>query len=107
MPIPGHADPMEGARLIRGLRGSGFVVRKQIGFQPLEKCPAQATALLEILTRRRVAGRQSYAAFLDFRKAFDMVPHSALMLKLKRARVGGRLYSFIDNVYFNFAYAPL
>jgi Reverse transcriptase (RNA-dependent DNA polymerase) len=40
-------------------------------------------------------------AFLDFRKAFDTVPHSAMLLKLSSAGVGGKLYSIIADLYAN------
>ena len=88
-------------RLMNGLMSSQYIIREQAGFMPLEECVAQATTLYETLLKQRNRKKRGYVAFLDFRKAFDTVPHSAMLLKLSSAGVGGKLYSIIADLYAN------
>ena len=37
------------------------------------------------------------AAYLDFKKAFDSVPHKRLMSKLRGYGVNGKLFSWIED----------
>ena len=77
----------------------GLLVREQAGFRRREECVAQAACLLETLQRRRNAGMQTLVCFLDFAKAYDRVPHAGLILKLRRAGIGGRLLRAIEALY--------
>ena len=40
-----------------------------------------------------------YLCFVDFQKAYDRVPHEALLAKLRYYGVTGRTYSFIETLY--------
>ena len=42
-----------------------------------------------------------HVAFIDFRKAFDLVWHQALYLKLLRHDIGGPFYKTLKNMYTN------
>jgi hypothetical protein len=42
-----------------------------------------------------------YACFIDLRKAFDSVIHSALFLKLLRAKIGGKFLALLKFLYSN------
>jgi exonuclease III len=64
-----------------------------------EEAVAQATALYEILMRRKNAGLLTYVCFIDFRKAFDTVPHGAMLYKLSKIGVRGRALDFISMLY--------
>ena len=65
--------------------GNGISSFRNKGIQSREECVAQTASLLDICTRRRTMGRDTFLAFIDFKKAYDMVPHEALFAKLRWA----------------------
>lgn len=86
-------------RVQRGLETRGWFRQEQAGFRFREECPAQTTALYEIVQRRRAAGHGTYLAFVDMRKAYDTVPHGALLRKMWLAGVRGRVFRFMQSLY--------
>lgn len=86
-------------RLGKALEGSGFWIKEQAGFRPGEEAVAQAVALFEILKRRSIKNKPTFCAFIDMKKAFDTVPHGALLAKLESAGVGGRALDLIRKLY--------
>ena len=68
-----------------------FLWDAQAGFRPEEECVGEVGALIEINQRwttksqkkkenqRRLVGDElkAYACFIDFKKAYDMVPHES------------------------------
>lgn len=86
-------------RITRGLEARRWFRREQAGFRAREECPAQVAALQEILVRRRNQGKRTYLAFVDMRKAYDTVPHGALLRKLWLAGVRGRAFAFMRALY--------
>ena len=73
--------------------------REQAGFRRREECVGQIASLQEISTRRRTNGFSTYMAFIDFKKAYDMVPHEALFAKLRRAGFSGIFMEFLEGLY--------
>lgn len=71
----------------------------QAGFRSKEEAITQAACVIEALQRRRIAGWDTYAIFIDLRKAYDTVPHQALFAKLRRFGVQGRCLHFIQQLY--------
>lgn len=59
-----------------------LIRREQAGFRSSEECMAQVTALWEVLQRRKAGKHFSVAVFIDFKSAFDSVPHEALFARL-------------------------
>jgi hypothetical protein len=86
-------------RIQRGLQATNRLAPEQAGFRAREECVGQACALYEIIRRRFCNGLCTYVAFIDFRKAYDTVPHEALLLKLRKAGVTGRCLNFIRSLY--------
>src|ERR1700744_2991515 len=76
-------------RINVSLEKAGRLRREQAGFRSREECLGQSVALYEILLRRKLQGKKTYTCFIDFKKAYDMVPHEALFLKLERIGVTG------------------
>ena len=37
--------------------------------------------------------------FVDFKKAYDSVPHEALLYKMRTMGIGGKVYAFIEKLY--------
>ena len=72
---------------------------EQAGFQRREECMAHVVALHEVASRRALHGKATVVAFLDFTRAFDSVPHSALFYKCERIGVRGRALMFIKAMY--------
>lgn len=81
------------------LISNSILTREQAGFRTKEECVAQTASLSEICTRRRTLGRATYIAFIDFKKAYDMVPHEALFAKLRWAGFGGKFLRFLRALY--------
>lgn len=88
-------------RVGRALENEGLLIPEQAGFRTRQECAAQVVTLYEVCRRRQLAGKETFVAFLDFRKAYDTVPHQALMAKLKHVGVTGMLLRFIEAVYAN------
>lgn len=86
-------------RVSQALEREKILVPEQAGFRRREECAGQIVSLYEIVRRRQVQGKPTYIAFLDFRKAYDTVPHQALMAKLRHVGVQGMVLRFIEAVY--------
>ena len=87
------------ARFNKILTANSILCQEQAGFRSREECVAQAASLMEILTRRRTTGETTYMAFIDFKKAYDMVPHEALFAKLEWAGFNGKFMEFLRGLY--------
>lgn len=88
-------------RVQKGLEDRNWFAKEQAGFRSAEECVGQATALFEVLRRRSLSGLRTYVGFVDFRKAYDTVPHEALLRKLRLAGVDGLCESFLRSRYEN------
>ncbi|ELQ74836.1 putative RNA-directed DNA polymerase (reverse transcriptase), Non LTR Retrotransposon protein, partial [Trachipleistophora hominis] len=76
-----------------------ILIHEQAGSRKLEECVAHATSLYEIARQRSLKGRAPYAAFLDFSKAYDRVPHEGLLAKLKSYGFHGKLLRLLTAMY--------
>ena len=79
-----------------------LLAKEQAGFRDREECMGQVIALYEIAKRRWLDGsKKTYAAFIDFKKAYDRVPQEALFYKMEQAGwvVGGRCMTFLRALY--------
>ena len=86
-------------RVSNALHDAGLIRPEQAGFRSIEECAGQATAFWEIAMRRKQIGEPTFACFVDLRKAFDTVPHEALLLKLQRFGIRGRCLRFFQHLY--------
>jgi hypothetical protein len=84
-------------RMVRVL--GDIISFEQAGFRPHEECGAHVAALYEIAQRRSAAGLPLYLAFIDFRKAFDSVPHDLLLQQLSALGISGRFLNFVQAMY--------
>ena len=75
--------------------------REQTGFIKGEEGVSQVACLLESCQRRKIRGKNTLLCFLDLRKAYDLVPHERLILKLKRLGLGSKMINFIRRMYDN------
>ena len=90
----------------KALRERNILIQEQGGFRSREECVAQTASLLDICTKRRTRGQDTYLAFIDFKKAYDMVPHEALFAKLQWAGFCGTFIDFLRALYQSSKMAP-
>ena len=69
----------------------------QHGFRPLRSCATQLLGALEEWTRLMEEGEPVDVAYLDFRCAFDSVPHLRLLQKLHDMGVRGLLLEWLRS----------
>ncbi|KAI8513750.1 hypothetical protein Bbelb_080740 [Branchiostoma belcheri] len=69
---------------------------QQHGFVPGRSCTTQLITTLDLWTQAVEAGEPLDAIYLDFRKAFDSVPHARLMHKLSQYGIDGKLHGWIQ-----------
>jgi exonuclease III len=86
-------------RLCNAIEEKGVLMKAQGGFRPKEEAIAQAITLYEVLVRRLIKGKVTYVSFLDLKKAFDTVPHGALIEKLRALGVKGKILELIRAIY--------
>ena len=86
-------------RLCRVLEVGELLRKEQAGFRRREEGMAQVVSLFSILARRKASGAATFVAFLDFKKAYDRVPHCALFRKLERLGLRGRFIQFVRALY--------
>lgn len=87
------------ARLVVAAERSGRVGRSQAGFRSREEAIMQVVSLQEAVMRRWLARQTTLLLFLDFRKAYDSVPHSTLFAKLEAMGLRGRMMSYIRRLH--------
>lgn len=84
-----------------GLEARNWFTPAQAGFRRWEEANAHTIALHEILARRRVSGKRTFVAFVDIRKAYDTVPHEAMLRKMFLCGVRGAVLEFFRKLYMN------
>ena len=71
----------------------------QAGFVNREEAVAQAAALIEIVQRRQAKSQDTWLCFIDLAKAYDSVPHEALLAKAERFGISGRALQWLKALY--------
>ena len=69
----------------------------QHGFRPRRSCSTQLIETIDAWTKMLDDNTPVDAVYLDFRKAFDSVPHRRLLNKLRSYGVSGKLLSWIES----------
>ena len=57
--------------------------------------------LTTILRNRKELGKETFLAYIDFKKAFDSVDRNLLMVKLYNIGIKGNIYRAISSLYSN------
>ena len=83
--------------LLEHLTATEQLTKAQHGFLPRHSCVTQLLATFEDWTRLLENGEPVDVAYLDFRKAFDSVPHLRLLSKLHGMGIRGHLLTWIES----------
>ncbi|CAH1277366.1 Hypp9585 [Branchiostoma lanceolatum] len=83
--------------LVRHMSAGNHFTDAQHGFVPGRSCMTQLLVVLEEWTQLLEKGEAIDAIYLDFRKAFDAVPHQRLLCKLGSYGVKGDLYNWVKD----------
>jgi exonuclease III len=88
-------------RISSALEERAWFVPQQAGFRVREECAGHICALYEIISRRVLAEKTCYVAFVDFEKAYDSVPIEGVLRKAFLAGVQGKCLDFLRALYAN------
>ena len=81
--------------IIEHVQLTGQLTKAQHGFLPKRSCITQLLETLEEWTRSLENGDWVDVAYLDYRKAFDAVPHQRLLKKLHDLGIRGKVLMWI------------
>ena len=84
-------------QLVEFLSSTGQLSRHQHGFRPRRSCSSQLLEVLEDWCKILEVGDPVDVVYLDFRKAFDAVPHNRLLRKLSSYGIAGKLLRWIEE----------
>ena len=88
-------------RLTKYCETNKILGMEQAGFRRHEESVAQATALYEAIRRRLAKDLPTIGLFIDFKKAYDTVPHDVLFERVRGIGVQGRFMGFVEELYAN------
>ena len=84
-------------RITEHLNANSLINDSQHGFTAGRSCLTNRLTFLESLTSHFDQGLPVDVLYLDFSKAFDMVPHQRLISKLRAHGIGPELSRWLDN----------
>nr|VZI49528.1 unnamed protein product [Spirometra erinaceieuropaei] len=83
--------------LMAYLETHNLLSNAQYGFRRGRSCVTNLLYTMQSWTRALDAKHTVHVAYIDFRKAFDSVPHQSLLRKLRIMGIGGKLLKWIEN----------
>ena len=90
------------SRLRDYLEASGALCDEQNGFRPDRNCQDHIFTLTTIIENRLIDKKDTFACFVDFKKAFDCVNRNLLWHKIEsRFRISGKFLSALKSLYSN------
>ena len=89
------------SRLEKYLENNDLLVEEQNGFRRNRSCQDHIFTLTSIIRNRKNKGLSTFAAFIDFRKAFDSIDRELLFYKLISCGIEGKMYKAIQSLYKN------
>ena len=90
------------SRLRDYLEESGALHDEQNGFRPDRNCQDHIFTLTTIIENRLLDKKDTFACFVDFKKAFDCVNRNLLQHKIEsRFRISGKFLSALKSLYSN------
>ncbi|KAI8481821.1 hypothetical protein Bbelb_404260 [Branchiostoma belcheri] len=83
--------------LVQHMSAANLFTDAQHGFVPGRSCTTQLLVVMEEWTQLLERGEAVDTVYLDFRKAFDAVPHQRLLSKLEAYGVRGKLRDWVKD----------
>ena len=83
--------------IINHLEQNGLIRNSQHGFRAGRSCLTNLLYFMEIVTKQVDKGLPVDVVYLDFSKAFDKVPHSRLINKIKAHGIGSFIANWIES----------
>jgi len=81
--------------IVEHLNNNNTLINEQYGFRAGHSCEAQLISVIEDIKLAMDRTSQVDMIFIDFRKAFDTVPHCRLLNKLFHYGTQGKLYNWL------------
>ena len=98
LPIVGKiVEKLIHAQLSTFLEGSNYLSEDQHGFRKGYSTTSASSKFVDEIVLGLDKGKYTLAVFLDIKKAFDTIDHKIILQKLKRAGVGIRTCSLLQN----------
>ena len=92
------------ARFEKYIPKNELIRNEQIGFKAGCRTSGHIFKLKAIIDKYLNKSKKVYACYIDLRKAFDSVIHSALFLKLLRAKIGDIFLGLLKSLYSNLSF---
>ncbi|XP_053402804.1 uncharacterized protein LOC128558049 [Mercenaria mercenaria] len=86
-------------RLNKWVERNGILVDEQNGFRKKRSTIDQAASLYNVIDTRKKLKQSTFAAFIDFRKAYDFINRSKLWNRLCNTGINGKMLSAIKSLY--------
>ena len=88
------------SRLSKYCETNNYLVDEQNGFRAERSCQDHIYVLSSAIRNRKSEGKDTFCAFVDFKKAFDWVPRDLLLYKLSKSyNLQGRLFNNLSTIY--------
>jgi len=81
--------------IVEHLNNNDILISKQFGFRVGHSCEALVISAVEDIKLAMDRTSQVDIIFIDFRKAFDTVPHCRLLNKLFHYAIQGKIHNWI------------
>ena len=88
-------------RLQNYIENNNILVNEQNGFRASRSCIDHIFVLVSVLRNMKELGKETFLAFIDYKKVFDSVERNLLLYKLGKMGVNGRIYNAISSLYSN------
>ena len=82
-------------KLLEFLNDNNYFCNAQHGFRPRRSCITQLLTVVEQWTEWLDGGIQFDCIYLDYKKAFDSVPHRRLMEKVRASGITGNVWEWV------------
>ena len=83
--------------LLCHLESNKILIENQHGFRHSRSCETQLLMFVDELLRSMSKGMQINVVIMDFSKAFDMVPHNSLLVKLSGYGIQDKMLDWIGS----------
>ncbi len=88
-------------RLLTFLETNKLLCDEQNGFRANRSCLEHIYTLYSIIKNRKNMSCDTYAAFIDFSKCFDLIDRDMLYFKLIETGIDGKMYFTLKSMYSN------